>query len=139
MTVSLYFISIADDGTISRKEVKRTIPTSDSPIADALAALIAGPTESEMKAKLMSLIPSGTKIRGINVRGGLATVDFNDSFNYNHYGVEGYAAQLKQVVYTATSFPQIQSVQIMIDGKIHDYLGSEGVFIGKPLSRNSFQ
>jgi spore germination protein GerM len=139
MVVSLYFVSISDDGTITRKEVKRTIPVSDSPLGDALAALVSGPTEPEIRDKLISLIPSGTKIRGINVRASTALIDFNDSFTYNHYGVEGYAAQLKQVVYTATSFSGIQDVQIMIDGKIRDYLGSEGVYIGKPLSRNSFQ
>jgi len=57
---------------------------------------------------------------------------------YNHYGIEGYAGQLKQVVYTATAFPTVQDVQILIEGSKRDYLGGEGVFIGKPLSRNSF-
>jgi spore germination protein GerM len=57
---------------------------------------------------------------------------------YNHYGVEGYLAQLKQIVYTATTFPSVQDVQILVEGKQKDYLGGEGVYIGKPLSRNSF-
>ena len=57
---------------------------------------------------------------------------------YNRFGIEGYAGQLKQVVYTATTFPTVQDVQILIEGETRDYLGGEGVFIGRPLSRNSF-
>jgi spore germination protein GerM len=57
---------------------------------------------------------------------------------YNHYGIEGYAGQLKQIVFTATAFPNVQDVQILIEGEKHDYLGGEGVFIGSPLSRSSF-
>jgi spore germination protein GerM len=57
---------------------------------------------------------------------------------YNHYGREGYQAQLKQVVYTATSFSSVQDVQFLIDGKTRDYLGGDGIFIGTTLSRNSF-
>ena len=135
---SLFFVKIEDDGMISRREVKRSISASDSPLTDALNALIAGPSEGEIRSGLVSLIPRGTKVLGITVRGSTAIIDLSDAFMYNHYGVEGYSAQLKQIVYTATSFPSVQDVQILVEGKQKDYLGGEGVYIGKPLSRNSF-
>lgn len=135
---SLFFVRIDDDGVIVRKEVKRNLAVSDAPLTDALAALLRGPTEDELREKLISLVPQGTKLLGVEVRGSTAYVNFNESFMYNHYGIEGYAGQLKQIVYTATSFPTVQDVQILIDGERHDYLGGEGVYIGKPLSRNSF-
>jgi germination protein M len=135
---SLFFVRIDDDGIIVRQEVKRPVPASDSPLSDALDALLKGPTEDEMRRKLLSLIPAGTKLLGAQVRGSTVFLNFNEAFMYNHYGIEGYAGQLKQVVYTATAFPTVQDVQILIEGERHDYLGGEGVYIGRPLSRNSF-
>ena len=43
-----------------------------------------------------------------------------------------------QIVYTSTEFSTVDSVQFLIDGNKKDYLGSEGQWIGSPLSRASF-
>jgi germination protein M len=137
-SATLYFVRIDDDGVIVRQEVKRQIPASDSPLLDSLAALLKGPSEEEIRKKLMSLVPEGTKLLSAQVRGSTAVLNFNEAFMYNHYGIEGFAGQLKQIVYTATSFPTVQDVQILVEGEKRDYLGGEGVYIGKPLSRNSF-
>jgi germination protein M len=135
---ALFFVRIDDDGTIVRQETKRQIPASDSPLLDSLAALLKGPSEDELRKSLITLVPEGTKLLSAQVRGSTAYLNFNEAFMYNHYGIEGYAGQLKQVVYTATAFPTVQDVQILIEGSKRDYLGGEGVFIGRPLSRNSF-
>lgn len=137
-TALLYFVRIDDDGIIVRQEVTRQISASDQPLTDALAALLGGPSEEEIRRHLLSLIPAGTKLLSVQVRGSTAFLNFNEAFMYNHYGIEGYAGQLKQVVYTATAFSSVQDVQILIEGERHDYLGGEGVYIGRPLSRNSF-
>jgi spore germination protein GerM len=137
-SASLFFVRIDDDGVIVRQETKRLIPASDSPLLDSLAALLKGPSEDELRKKLISLVPQGTKLLSAQVRGSTAVLNFNEAFMYNHYGIEGYAGQLKQIVYTATAFPTVQDVQILIEGAKIDYLGGEGVFIGRPLSRNSF-
>ena len=135
---TLYFVRIDDDGIIVRQEVKRAIPASDSPLTDSLVALLKGPSEDEIRRRLLSLVPAGTKLLGAQVRGSTVFINFSEEFMYNHYGIEGYAGQLKQVVYTATAFPTVHDVQILIEGERHDYLGGEGVYIGRPLSRNSF-
>jgi len=135
---TLYFVRIDEDGTMVRQEAKRQIPASDSPLLDAMAALLKGPNEAELRRSLISLVPEGSKLLSAQVRGSTAYLNFNEAFMYNHYGIEGYAGQLKQVVYTATAFPTVQDVQILIEGTKRDYLGGEGVYIGKPLSRNSF-
>jgi len=135
---SLYFVRIDDDGAIVRQEVKRQISVSDSPMLDSLGALLKGPNEDELRRKLISLVPEGTKLLSAQVKGSTAVLNFNEAFMYNHYGIEGYAGQLKQIVFTATAFPNVQDVQILIEGEKHDYLGGEGVFIGSPLSRSSF-
>lgn len=136
--VSLFYVRIENDGAITRQEVKRAITVTDSPLSDTLAALLAGPAEDEIRRKLITLIPRGTKLLGVGVRGSTVTIDLNDAFVYNRYGIEGYAGQLKQIVYTATAFPGIQDVQLLIEGEARDYLGGEGVYIGRPISRNSF-
>jgi len=136
-TAPLYFVRIDDDGTIVRQEVKRQLPVSDSPLTDALGALLTGPNEDELRRKLVSLVPQGTKLLSAKVRGSTAFLNFSEAFMYNHYGIEGYAGQLKQIVYTATTFPTVQDVQFLIEGEKRDYLG-EGIYIGTPLGRNSF-
>ncbi len=133
----LYFVRIDDDGTVIRQEVKRSIPSSDSPLTDALNALLSGPNAEELNKGLLSLIPQGTRLLSVKVRGSTATVNFSEEFMFNPMGIEGYVGQLKQVIWTATAFSTVQDVQIIIEGRKLDYLGGEGVFIGLPLSRNS--
>ncbi len=137
-SASLYFVRIDGDGVITRQEVKRTVPETDSPLTDALQSLLKGPGEEELRKELITLIPQGTKLLSAQVRGSTAYLNFSESFMYNSYGIEGYAGQLKQVVWTATAFPSVQDVQILVEGQRRDFLGGEGVYIGRPLSRNSF-
>jgi spore germination protein GerM len=68
------------------------------------------------------------------VRGNTAYISFSEDFQYNVYGIEGYAGAVRQVVWTATEFPNVHDVQILIESRRLDYLG-EGVWIGSPLSR----
>jgi spore germination protein GerM len=53
-------------------------------------------------------------------------------------GVEGFVAQLQQIIYSTTEFPTVDRVQILIEGKRVEYLGGEGIYIGEPISRNTF-
>ena len=137
--LQLCFVEIDADGSINRKIVKRKVAKNDSPLTTAIKAVIAGPdtTKSEER-ECISLIPTGTKLLGALVSDGVAYLDFNDSFEFNTNGVEGYTAQLMQIVYTATTFSTVNSVQFLIEGQKKDYLGSEGQWIGSPLSRTSF-
>ena len=103
---------------------------------DSLNALLAGPSAEERQRSLRSFIPQNTRILSATVRGGTAYISFSEDFQYNTYGVEGYAAQLNQIVWTVTEFPNIKDVQILIEGRRVDYLG-EGIWIGSPINRDS--
>ena len=105
-------------------------------MTDVIQALIAGPTVEEKNRGLISLIPPAARILSVTVRGDTAYISFSEDFQYNTYGVEGYAGQLRQIIFTVTEFPNVKSVQILIEGNRVDYLG-EGVWIGSPLSRDS--
>ncbi len=135
-TATLYFVSIGADGSVNRLAVKRQLAKSDSPLTDAIKALLDGPVPGEKNA--MSLIPSGSRLIGASVKDGVATLNFNENFEFNTYGVEGSIGQLMQIVYTATEFSTVKSVQFLIEGEKKEYLGSEGQWIGTPLTRNSF-
>ena len=131
---SLYFIQVDRNGIILRIQVQRSIPLSESPMGEVMEALIAGPTPEERGRGLITLIPPGTQLLSATIRGRTAVLSFNEDFQYNTYGVEGYMGQLRQIVFTATEFPNIDNVQILIEGRQVDYLG-EGIWIGNPLGR----
>ena len=132
---SLYFIHVDRDGSILREKVIRKIPVSDSPMMDSIQALISGPNTEERGKGLVSLIPPAARILSATVRGDTAYISFSEDFQYNTYGVEGYAAQLRQIIFTATEFSNVKNVQILIEGRRIDYLG-EGIWIGSPLNRD---
>ena len=138
MNIKLYFMTINSNGTVSRKEVTRTMKKSDGPLVDSINALISGPTVEEENLGCRSLISNGTKLISASVKNGIATLNFSSEFEFNQYGIEGTQGQLQQIVFTATAFPTVDSVQFLVDGEKKSYLGSEGVWIGTPLSRNSF-
>jgi spore germination protein GerM len=132
---NIYFTQVDREGDILRTKTSRRISPSDSPMLDALTALLQGPTSEEQRRGMVSLVPPGSRILSATVRGNTAYISFSEEFQYNTYGVEGYAAQLKQIVWTATEFPNVQDVQILIEGRRVDYLG-EGIWIGSPLNRD---
>ncbi|MEE8592017.1 MAG: GerMN domain-containing protein [Spirochaetia bacterium] len=134
----LFFISVTEDGKITMKGVKRPVEYIDAPLTATLEALLQGPTTAEVNQGLMSLISPQTLLRTVYIMGDTAYVDFNEAFRFNSLGKEGLIAELKQVVYTATEFPTVKRVQILVEGKISKHLGPEGVVIDKPLSRDSF-
>ncbi|MBO6099991.1 MAG: GerMN domain-containing protein, partial [Spirochaetaceae bacterium] len=137
--ISLYFMYIDATGNLIRKETHRSIPATSSPLTATLQTLLAGTSIEEESKGYISLIPDGTVLLSASVKNKVAYLNFNDAFQWNKYGVEGYFGQLIQIVYTATTFESVDSVQFLIEGMKQDYLGSEGVWIGSPLSRASLK
>lgn len=139
MKLKLFFMYVNSNGIPNRTEVVRTMKKSESPLMDAINALITGPSaEEEKKSGCMTMIPRNTRLIGASVKNGVATLNFSEEFEYNQYGTEGLRGQLIQIVYTATAFPTVESVQILVAGEKRELLGSEGVWIGSPLNRSSF-
>jgi len=139
INLKVCFVIIDSDGSITRKEAVRSTTKRDAPLTAAIELLLSGPTIQERNSNYMTLIPSGTKLINAYIKNGVAVLNFSEAFEYNSYGVEGYLGQLMQIVYTATSFSTVESVQFLIEGQKKDYLGSEGVWIGSPLARSSFK
>jgi spore germination protein GerM len=128
---TIYFMRESD---MLLTKTNRKLKVSDSPMLDCLNALIAGPTAEEKKRGLVSFVPSGTRLISAQVIQNTAYLNFNEEFRYNTLGREGSAAQLKQIVWTATEFPTVHDVQIQIEGKTVDFL-MEGITIRNPIKR----
>ena len=136
--IEVYFATVSDSGTVNREKCVRTIAKSASPMADSINSLLAGPTKDETKRGLRSFIPAETRLLSASIKDGSAHLNFSEDFQFNRYGVEGYNVQLQQVVFTACAFPTVNSVQFLIEGQKRDFIGSEGVWIGSPLTPSSF-
>ncbi|MFP4534591.1 MAG: GerMN domain-containing protein [Spirochaetaceae bacterium] len=134
----LYYIRVTEDGSIYPQAVTRTVHYTDSPMTETLKTLVSGPTADELNMGLLNLIPEGTLLRSAWVKDGVAYLNFNEEFRFNPMGVEGFMAQLQQVVFSATEFSTIEEVQILIEGERVEYLGGEGIYIGEPLGRGDF-
>ncbi len=135
---TVFFVKIDDDGKVIRQQTSREVPKTDSPLAETLDALFKGPSATESAKGYRSLIPQGTRLLSTVVKDGVATVNVSEAFQFNQFGIEGYLGQLSQIVFTATAFPTVTSVQFLIEGQRREYLGAEGVWIGTPLSRDKF-
>ena len=87
---------------------------SQSPARDALQALIDVPS---------SPIPTGTKLLGLKIVDGLATVDLYSEFQSNFHGSDTQEAQtVNSVLRTLGQFPTIDRVQFLMEGKPIDAL-----------------
>ncbi|MDR2481125.1 MAG: GerMN domain-containing protein [Spirochaetaceae bacterium] len=134
---SIYLVRVDATGIVFLFDVKRKIPANKSPLVTTLNVLLNGPTAEEKRMGLTSLVPDGTRILGASIERNTATINFNESFMFNTYGAEGYIAQLKQIIWTATEFPNISEVQIQINGKKIEYL-DDSIRLDRPRSRDSF-
>jgi len=134
---NIYYAQINKDGQILQSKVTRKITVSDSPMVDTLNVMLAGPSSGELTKGLLNFIPENTRIISATVRSSTAYINFSEDFLFNKFGVEGYVAQLRQIVWTVTEFSNVSDVQILVEGRRLDYLG-EGIWIGSPINRQSF-
>jgi hypothetical protein len=132
--MGIYFMLDREGADLILTRVNRRLVVSQTPLLDCIDALLAGPTAEESRRGLASFMPEGSRILSARVGGKTAYLDFNEAFRYNILGREGSIAQLEQVVWTATEFPDIDNVQILIGGNRVDFL-IEGIPIGAPLKR----
>jgi spore germination protein GerM len=123
-----------DDNILRPVKVIRKLRVSTTPLQDSLNALLAGPTAEEEISRMKSFIPQNSKILSVRIEGNTAFISFNEEFQYNTLGREGCEAQLKQIVWTATEFPNIHNVQILINGKKVEVMG-EHINVADPIGR----
>ena len=86
----------------------RRVPPTQAVARAALEQLIGGPNAAEQAAGFTTLVPPGTRIDGLDIAGGVATVTLTPQ------PVD--AAARAQVVYTLTQFPTVDTVRFGAGG-----------------------
>jgi len=118
--------------------VRRAIPRTPQVGAAALTELLAGTSAEERAIGFTSEIPPATRLLGLDIQDGVATVDLSGDFGQGG-GSLSMITRVAQVVFTLTQFPSVQAVQFRLDGQAVEALGGEGVLLDRPLSRDDFE
>ena len=108
---------------------------NNSSIKEAIDELLIGATDEENNRNIISCIPKGTELLDIFVEGNTVYLNFNENFEFNPLGSEGTMVQIYQFVYTATQFEGIDNVIFLINGELHETIGSEGAIENMPFKR----
>jgi germination protein M len=126
IALKAYFLLLGNvDGPTPLVPVNRHVEETVAVARAAMEALLAGPTEDEGAHDLRvgtigTQIPEGTTLLGLDVEGGVATVDLSAEFasgDIDDQDRESWAIRLAQVTYTLTQFPTVESVRFLVDGK----------------------
>jgi germination protein M len=103
----------------------------------AVEALLDGPTQAERKAGIATAVPAGTRLLGISIHGGVATVDLTSEYQAGG-GSLSMQLRLGQVVYTLTQFPTVRAVRFRLDGEPVDVFSGEGIVLDHPVGRSDY-
>jgi hypothetical protein len=104
----------------------------------AMKALLAGPSPAEVASSLGTAVPAGTRLLGISIRKGVATVDLTSQYQSGG-GSLSMKARLAQVVYTLTQFPTVRAVLFHLDGEPVNVFSGEGIVLDHPVGRKDYE
>jgi sporulation and spore germination protein/immunoglobulin-like protein involved in spore germination len=104
----------------------------------AMNALLAGPSPAERESGLGTAVPAGTRLLGIAIRKGIATVDLTSEYQSGG-GSLSMQARLAQVVYTLTQFPTVHAVRFHLDGEPVNVFSGEGIVLDHPVGRKDYE
>lgn len=121
--------------------VERSIPriaSTEEKIRIAVESLLKGPNEKEKSAGLSSAMPEEATLVDIRIEGDIVYLDFSKDIEKGG-GTTLMMDRLAQIVYTATQFPPVSKVQLLINGKPIKYFSGEGITdVEKPMGRDNF-
>ncbi len=129
--MTLYFPGFKGRKTVMMR-VKRTVEGTVDPLR-ALEILQAGPTAREIG--LVNAFDQGIKIKRLSIHGGLARVELSESVHRMSAPVR--QDRLDQLCLTLFQFPEIKAIQIYVDGKPIQRLGTgkDAIPLRQPLRR----
>jgi spore germination protein GerM len=130
-----YMGSGVDDGVVP---VLREVPKTKAVATAAMNGLLAGPDADSAERVLSSAIPAGTRLLGLTIKDGVATVDLSNEFESGG-GSASTIIRLGQVVFTLTQFPTVDSVLFQIEGRPVTVFGSAGIVLGGPVGRADYE
>ncbi len=129
ITLTLYF---PDDQVMYLHPEKRVVPGTATPAREMVRQLLKGPRTKG----LISAIPAGTELLDIDIKGGVAYVDFSRDLVRNAPGGSaGEAMTIYSVVNSLTTFPAVKKVKFLVEGRPVDTLAGHAD-LSEPIGRN---
>ena len=129
MQVNVYYPRNDGTGLIA---VSRKVNTEkDDKYTAAMKSLLTGTKEKGQT----NVIPKKAKLRSVTVKDGVATVDFSKELEQNFSGGStGEEMLIGSIVNTLTDFPEVEKVQILIEGASVETLSGH-MDLSEPLTR----
>lgn len=112
-----------------------TLPKEEGAAKQVLNYMIkGGPIEGVKPEGFTALIPEGTKILGMTIKEGVATVDFSPEFK--NYEAKNEQKLIDAITFALTSFDSIKEVQVWINGYPQDVMPVDGTPISSLTRAN---
>lgn len=125
-TVSVYLVE-------GDRLVEETRPARRRDVQDALVALL---TAGEAQGSRRSAVPPGTVVERAEVRGDLLSLELSAQFRQVR-GPDQVLA-VAQVVWTATEFPPVREVELLVDGRPIELPIEQGEVASGPAGRDDY-
>lgn len=109
-------------------------PAGRRDVAQALRALL---EEGDPGGPRRSAVPAGTSVRRLQVRGDVLTVDLSAPFG--ELRGRDQVLAVAQVVWTATEFPPVRRVQLLVEGTPVDVPLGDGAVSRGPARREDYR
>jgi hypothetical protein len=115
--------------------ISREVAATKAVARAAIGQLLAGPGEGEREGvpAISTAIPEGTRLLGLTITEGIATVDFSSAFEADDDAAAA-AARIAQVVFTLSRFPTVAEVLFRQDGVALDVPTGDGRLVSRPVS-----
>ncbi len=137
MVIRAYFVLDGDVGVAGLVPTLREVPETTGVARAAMDALL-GADILDDDDRLSTAIPAGTRLLGLTIRNGIATVDLSREFESGGGSASAFG-RLGQVVYTLTQFPTVRAVLFQVEGRTVTTFGSEGIVLEGPQARDDFE
>ncbi|MDQ3865369.1 MAG: GerMN domain-containing protein [Actinomycetota bacterium] len=114
-------------------------PVTKAAAATALRLLLAAGRRLVAPHDPVSSIPRGTRLLGIDLEDGNATVDLSAEFGARS-ARSALVFRAAQVVYTATQFPTVRRVSFHVEGRPYPVPAARGrSFLRRPVTRKDYE
>jgi len=105
-------------------------------LGTVLAALVQGPTEAEVASGLMSSVGQQARVLNSQTTNGIALINLDEAFL--QLGLQAQIRALAQLVYTATSIPDVIAVQVSLNNNRGDVPRGDGTLTSEPVRRDDY-
>lgn len=112
--VTVYFPNKTGDKLLpAKRKIK-----GEAPVEEIVSLILEGPDEAEQTAGMVGPFPRGVKLLEVAVRDRVANVDFSAELTKEFQGGStGEIMLASSLVNTLTKYPEIEKVQILVEGK----------------------